>query len=358
MADKLRARSALLLLTMVFVAAAPPPRTFAQKPLSARLPIDVLDALPPTARIVGTPGTMRVQAQPCRANAGADIRRRVVDIAVQEWAFFGYRLAAPADSDDTQPGNPNDSAESDEDRRRRRPRLPPEEAARVASSIAGYWAVTPEGAWIVARQNERWSGEDGIAARWNAPWSAAFISWVMCEAGLSASSQFQRSIAHHAYIDQAIRARDGAAPQAAFAAYDTGDAAVEPGDLLCSSRRPAYRTIAERRRQAGIGARSHCDIVVSVDTRNARVLALGGNVRGVVSLKLLPATRQADGSLRPGTGDEERPMFAHLKLRAPSIGLDALSRSPAVSTSGCLATSAPAVLADRLAAARATGRAC
>ena len=92
-----------------------------------------------------------------------------------------------------------------------RSRLPPAEAARVAASIAGYWAVTPEGSWIVARQNDRWNGEDGIAARWNAPWSAAFVSWVMCEAGLGTNARFQRAIAHHAYIDQAIRARDGRA---------------------------------------------------------------------------------------------------------------------------------------------------
>ena len=184
---------------------------------------------------------------------------------------------------------------SPDGRRGRRSRLPPAEAARVAASIAGYWAVTPEGSWIVARQNDRWNGPDGIAARWNAPWSAAFVSWVMCEAGLGATTQFQRAVAHHTYIDQAIRARDGRAPEAAFVAYDAGETAIAPGDLLCSSRRPAYRTIAERRRQMGVGARSHCDVVVQVDEARERILAIGGNVRGVVSLKPLPASaRRAD----------------------------------------------------------------
>ena len=158
--------------------------------------------------------------------------------------------------------------------------------------------MTPKGPGSSARQNERWNGPDGIAARWNAPWSAAFISWVMCEAGLGTTSQFQRAIAHHAYIDQAIRARDGRAPQAAFAAYDAGETAIAPGDLLCSSRRPAYRTIAERRRQMGVGARTHCDVVVKVDEARERILAIGGNVRGVVSLKLLRAVREAGRPLR------------------------------------------------------------
>jgi hypothetical protein len=200
----------------------------------------------------------------------------------------------------------------------------------VAASIAGYWAVTPEGAWIVERQNDRWNGLDGIAARWNAPWSAAFVSWVMCEAGLGATTRFHRAIAHHAYIDQAIQARDGRAPQAAFVAYDAGETTIAPGDLLCSSRRPAYRTIAERRRQMGVGARSHCDVVVKLDEPGARIHAIGGNVRGVVSLKQIPAVRESGRPMRPANGNSGRPMFAHLKLRAPTIDANALDTSPTI----------------------------
>jgi hypothetical protein len=259
-------------------------------------------------RVRGAPGAMRVDPRPCPTRPTHDIRRRIVDLAVQEWGFFGFRVApAPEGGDDD---------DQPRDERRRRSRLPPAEAERVAPSIAGYWAVTPEGVWIVARQNERWSGSDGIAARWNAPWSAAFISWVMCEAGLGAPAQFQRAIAHHSYIDQALHARDGRAAEAAFVAYDAGETTIAPGDLLCSSRRPAYRTLGERRRQIGVGARSHCDIVVRVEDARGIVFALGGNVRGVVSLKQFPAVRTAGRPLRAVTGDDERPIFAHLKLRA------------------------------------------
>lgn len=262
---------------------------------------------------------MSVQPRACRTLATADTRRRIVDIAVQEWAFFGSRTAAPADDGD------NDAPEQ---RVRRRPRLSPDEAARVASSIAGYWAVTQEGVWVVSRQNDRWKNdEDGIASRWNAPWSAAFISWVMCEAGLGTSAQFQRAVAHHAYIDQALRARDGSASQAAFAAYDIGEAAVAPGDLLCSSRRPLYRTIAERRRHMGVGARSHCDIVVKVDEPGGRVFAIGGNVRGVVSMKTLPVVREGT-RVRVHNGSTTRPIFVHLKLKASPIESNALDTSP------------------------------
>ncbi len=265
------------------------------------------DIAAPSARVRGLPGAMRVQVLNCRTQSPPHIRRRIVDLALQEWRFFGSRDAAPADDGDNDNGVPDGG--------RRRPRLPPAEAARVAPSIAGYWAVTAEGSWIVARQNDRWNGPDGIAARWNAPWSAAFISWVMCEAGLSATAQFQRAVAHHTYIDQALRHRDGVSSQAAFIAYDVGESAIEPGDLLCSSRRPLYRTLADRRRQLGVGARSHCDIVVKVDEAAQRVHAIGGNVRGVVSLKQLPTVQRPGQALAAHTGNDERPIFAHLKLR-------------------------------------------
>ena len=321
-----------------------------QQAALARLPRDVFDVVPPSAHVRGLPGAMTVRPQACRTLATGQARRRIVEVAAQEWGFFGFRIldqtdvsrAAAFERDATGASTQPDRRE----RTRRRSRLTPEEAARVAASIAGYWAVTPEGAWIVERQNDEWNGPDGIASRWNAPWSAAFVSWVMCEAGLGAAAQFQRAIAHHAYIDQAIRARDGRAPQAAFAAYDVGEADVTPGDLLCSSRRPAYRSIAERRRQAGVGARSHCDVVVKVDDARQRILAIGGNVRGTVSLKVIRASRAPGAPLRAeGAGGGERPIFAHLKLRAEAIAANALDVTPTMTAVGCEGAAPPVVLA-------------
>ncbi len=313
-----------------------------------RLPAKVFDVVPPSAHVRGAPGDMTVRPQACRMLATGDARRRMVDIAVQEWAFFGFRIVDRTDITDRSTfGNEvvDGSGESPDwpNTGRRLSRLPPEEAARVAASIAGYWAVTPEGSWIVKKQNDDWNGPYGLAVRWNAPWSAAFVSWVMCEAGLGTLSQFQRAIAHHTYIDQAIRAREGRAPQAAFIAYDAGETAITPGDLLCSSRRPAYRTIADRRRQLGVGARSHCDIVVKVDEARERILAIGGNVRGAVSLKVLGADRAAGRPLRLVDLEEDRPIFAHLKLRADPIEANALDGSPTIKAFGCaLASRTPA----------------
>lgn len=300
-----------------------------------RLPSDVLDVVPPSEWARGEPGAMRVQPPECRSFPDEGLRRRIVDIAVQEWVFFGTpvldrvndaRLLPPGVVSD--PDRPVFEAST-----RRPPPLNAEESARVAASIAGYWAVTPEGASIVADQNRTWNRR-GIDVRWRSPWSAAFVSWVMCEAGLGTAEEFRHAIAHRSYIDQSIRARDGAAPEAAYVAFDIGERTVEPGDLLCSGRRPRYRNIAERRRQLGTGASSHCDIVVDVDEREERILAIGGNVLRSVSLKVLPGEPSPDG-LRPRAASRAR-LFAHLKLRADPIEGNALGRSRVLGALTCL----------------------
>ena len=285
-----------------------------------RLPAEQFDATPPSAPIHGPPGQMRVRSSACRKLPTGETRRRIVDVAVQEWGFFGFSMV-------------DQTIEERRSSRSRyrwwRRRVDPVEGARVASTIAGYWAATPRGSWMIDRQNGRWNGTDGLASRWRDPWSAAFISWVMCEGGLGSSDQFQRSIAHHVYVDQAIRARDAGSSEAAFTAYDVGETAVEPGDLLCSSRRNSYPSIAQRRRHLGVGARMHCDIVVKVEPDRERILAIGGNVRGTVSLKLLPAAPRG-GHLVP-----TRRIFAHLKLRADAIEDDSLNASPTFQSLTC-----------------------
>ena len=289
-----------------------------------RLPPEQLEVSPPAVRISGEPGRMQVVDRECRMLPEAELRRRIVDIAVQEWGFFGFSVLDQTYVQDFS------------QRRRSGFRLPRSwldiaESERVADSIAGYWAVTDDGGWILERQNDLWQGPYGTAVRWRDPWSAAFISWVMCEGGLGEDDLFQRHIAHYVYIDQAIEARDGASPGAAYVAYDVGEMPIEPGDLLCSARRSAYRTIAQRRVNLGRSIRSHCDIAVQVDVANDRVLVIGGNVRGSVRMKLFAAEfgEPRDGAPSvQSVGGAGRTIFAHLKLKADSIEADALDSSP------------------------------
>lgn len=295
----------------------------AQIAMLARLGKDVLDVMPPSERVVGSPGDMAVADAQCTQSVPDDVRRRIVEIAVQEWAFFGFPII-----DQTAPPPPQPPTR----RPRRRPTwLDPDESSRVASSIAGYWAATPDGAWILTRQNGLWRGPTGIASRWRDPWSAAFISWVMCSAGLGNRAEFARAIAHHVYIDQAIRSAEAATATTAYVAHDVGVEPIEPGDLLCSSRRNGYRSIADRKRHLGTPARAHCDIVVLVDRSTSRILTIGGNVRGTVGLKLQYAeTDPLDERLHRAIGHGGRAIFAHLKLRAQSGDDQVLLATPTI----------------------------
>lgn len=315
------------LLTPVAIALAlmPPPQVAAQF-APQRLSPDVFALTPPSDRVEGMLEQMRVVNRRCGEATSSDLRRRIVDVAVQEWAFFGFPVLDRLNGARLLPFRALRSGRVVfENTTRRAPTPGSREGARVAATIAGYWAVTPEGPGIVDAQARRWE-ERGPGTRWNAPWSAAFISWVMCESGLGSRDQFRRAIAHWTYIDQAIRARDVPDPTAAYVAHDIGDQPVEPGDMLCSGSRPRYGSLAERRGQLGEGARSHCDIVVQVEPEG-RILAIGGNVLRSVSMKVLPAARDADGRI-VARRTSSAPLYAHLKLRADPIDSQALEGSP------------------------------
>ncbi|MBW8303339.1 MAG: DUF2272 domain-containing protein, partial [Brevundimonas sp.] len=305
---------------------------------SARLPRDIFDVIPPSARVEGERGRMRMVQPLCRIGPTHWARRRIVDIAVQEWAVFGYQTidARPVETRRLPDGVVGDAANpprSTPRNARHLLRLGTWESDRDAdATIAGYWTATPDGPGLLARQNRQWRRGDDGPVDWVQPWSAAFVSWVMCEAGLGDPDQFRRDISHRVYIDQAIRARDGAAPDAAYVAYDAGEQPIEPGDLLCNSRGGVdYRGLADRRPDMGAYAPAHCDIVVRVDAD--RINVIGGNVVQGVSLTLLPLTSEGSAHPRPLAADDlagARTVFAHLKLRADPVEPDAMDRSPTI----------------------------
>ena len=285
-------------------------------------------ATTPDTRVTGAPGQMRAVEKACKSLPLATARGRIVDLAAQEWAYFGFSVTdrtIPRATSRFSRGRSWRSFRSPSEMRKRS-----EAFQRVMPSIAGYWAATPGVDWALERQNTYWQQSDDLGSRWRDPWSAAFVSWVVCEAGVGQLNQFQRSIAHRAYIDQAIKARDGRAASSAYVAYDMGEAAILPGDLLCSGTRSGYTHIDQRRKQLGKGARTHCDIVVSVDGSEGVILAIGGNVYGTVSLKRLPAVREKGLNLHPRDD-----IFAHLKLKADPIGVDALNKSATVQAMAC-----------------------
>lgn len=311
-----------------------------------RLPRAVFDVIPPSERVTGMRGAVAVYQNLCRVGPTKDARRRIVDIAAQEWAYFGFQtIDATMIENQLLPRglvpdaiNPKLAAPRIV---RQFPRLGElEYDDRLDATIAGYWSATADGGRVLAQQNRAWTAPGGNYVAWVQPWSAAFISWVMCEAGLGDMAQFERSIAHRVYIDQAIRARDGMAPDAAYVAYDAGEARIEPGDLLCNARGGAdYRNLEDRRMELGRFAPTHCDIVVRVDAARDRVLAIGGNVVQSVSLTILPLRREGSAYPRPideSIVDGARTVFAHLKLRADGVEPNALDNSPTIKALGSM----------------------
>jgi hypothetical protein len=57
-----------------------------------RLSGDQLDVLPPSARVDGMVGGLKVRDTGCRARGDEPLRRRIVDVAAQEWGFFGFSV--------------------------------------------------------------------------------------------------------------------------------------------------------------------------------------------------------------------------------------------------------------------------
>lgn len=310
--------------------------SIAQIPFQDRLPQELFDVTPPSTRVVGSPGNMTYVQRDCREISPDNLRQRIVHTAIQEWAYFGYYVY---DLTHTRDDNANYQR-----RPWTRPRIAANEAVRVAASIAGYWSSTPDSAWILERQNQSWNSR-GAASRWRNPWSAAFISWVMCESGLGNQQRFRRSIAHHTYIDQAIRAGDVNESLSAYVAHDAGKEAIEPGDMLCRGSRPNYQSLEARRLQMGVGARTHCDIVVKVDQENKQIMVIGGNVRAWVQLKLLPADIDERGLIVTAPYNGRR-IFAHLKLLAEPVPSNILELSPSLRLLDCRAKSALARIAD------------
>jgi hypothetical protein len=296
-----------------------------------RLPQSVFDAIAPSDRVQGPRGYMRVKESRCRIGPTADARRRIVDIAVQEWSFFGsHTVDVSHTAFTTLPQGMAVAQEGAES-------VAPVDPAMDAT-IAGYWSATPDGPAVLAKQNAAWYAAGGQPTRWVLPWSAAFVSWVMCEAGLGDMRQFQRTIAHREYIDQAIRVRDGQEIYGAYTAYDPGERPIEPGDLLCdvlTTARYQYHTVDDRRRDMGSYAPAHCDIVVKMAAD--RILVIGGNILGAVTLAIWPTERAPGGFLRPTAAiqvDGTRNVFAHLRLRANPVESNAMDNSPTVKAAG------------------------
>jgi len=135
-----------------------------------------------------------------------------------------------------------------------------EDERRGSPRIGAYWRSV----------DEDWSGYDC-----DKPWSAAFISWLMLEAGVP-PELFTPSGLHSDYLRAVADSEEEST--ARFVLRDAKLVSPRPGDLICATRAgagiPAYNRIPD-------GTTMHCDLVVF--NEGGRLESIGGNVRNSVS---------------------------------------------------------------------------
>lgn len=251
----------------------------------------------------------------------AALRQHIVDVAAGEWRRFGFQvldLSTPEWTADLSPligFNPPLGDLPGELLGVGKGRLMrigvAENEFDGMTLVRTYWGA------VTMRDTGRIS-VGGVA------WSSAFMSWVMCRAGLS-EAQFNRRDAHVLYVAAAFRA------EAAYGDTATNGYAyiprpmstpVRPGDLACFSS--SGLSFEDRRRTslsddwASRGSSSHCDIVVGYAGDGTRVLAIGGNVRQSVTMSVFAARRDGENVYLLGRDQwpSARPFYGIMQLRA------------------------------------------
>lgn len=157
----------------------------------------------------------------------------------------------------------------------------------------GVWEDEKRGDALVAKY-WRAVGSDWTGFDVDKPWSAAFISWVMAEAGVS-PMEMPASATHAGYLRAAIAAGREQGAGARWRAHAPEDRAPRVGDLICATR--AGQRI-DRFDDIPAGATLHCDIVVM--TGVSRLWSIGGNVRN--SVTRTERYLDADGRLTAESG--------------------------------------------------------
>ena len=144
------------------------------------------------------------------------------------------------------------------------------------------------------------------AAAIDTPWSAAFTSYVIRQAGVSADA-FQFANAHRVYIYDAFATSAGeltGKPDGRiYRACPVFATTPREGDLICFQRETSLAETSEEAVRERIRAEltiatkaptvrhTHCDVVAHVDAGASKVYVIGGNIYQSVSVKKLNLRR-------------------------------------------------------------------
>ncbi len=203
------------------------------------------------------------------------LKYKIVEAAKEEWIYFGQQKVVIEGDEESIPHvgiwEDDDYAHSDR--------------------INQYWRAVGMG---------RLDGRDC-----SQPWSAAFISWVMQEAGVP-ESLFPPATAHKAYLSHFINRAQS--PDAVLIPHTIQEYKPKPGDLICANRGRGFFGEVVEEVPDQLNAKLHCDIVVQTDGHTLQ--AIGGNVRNSVSKTIL--TLNPEGYLQLSS---HRPWFLVIENR-------------------------------------------
>ena len=140
-------------------------------------------------------------------------------------------------------------------------------------------------------------------------WSAAFISFVMSQAGAS-RQQFPFSAAHHSYIRQALKNRIANDPSATLIYHDRSEFAPRIGDLVGRSRTSKVKNRKDIEKLLPDGSfLAHTDIVVRVGP--GFIETIGGNVSNSIKKRRFDTTSK-------GLVKDRKKWFCVLEVNIPA----------------------------------------
>ena len=129
------------------------------------------------------------------------------------------------------------------------------------------------------------------------PWSAAFIAYVMRQAG--AKDQFPYAASHSGSIKEAIYNRQNSVQNARLVGHPVMDYAPRPGDLLCATRAWAVGKVTYANAGGFDFFPSRCELVIS--TTPGLIDAIGGDLRDAVVRHRI---RAVNGKIAPEAAED------------------------------------------------------
>lgn len=184
------------------------------------------------------------------------IRERVVEKAIAEWNFFGQQTLQNGIvlKAGRQEGDP------------------------------GYWqrVITY---WREGLQNNSLTKRSEVISI-DHPWSAAFIAFVMKQAGVG--DRFPYAASHSGSIKEAIYNRLNSIDQASLIGHRISDYSPQPGDLICATRSWARGQVTYENANQFDFFPSRCELVIR--TTPNQIEAIGGDLRESVTRHSIRAT--------------------------------------------------------------------